>query len=99
MNEADARRCSPESYPEIVVTDEIGPNKLPTALIYAADWKRLPEYSCSMPTGVFYGKRWKRNTTAYDPRTTEPNWVIGGYEPHEDETKAAIVWFDVMVVD
>lgn len=28
----------------------------------------LPEYSCSNPTGLRVGKRWKRNQTAFGPR-------------------------------
>ena len=99
MTDQEAKRLSPESYPEIVVTDEKGPNNLPTAMIYADDWERLGEYSCTMPTGVFYGKRWKRNINAYNPNNRTPNWVIGGYDPHDDPTQASIVWYDVLTVE
>ncbi len=40
----------------------------------------LPEYSCSVPTGVYPGKVWRCNLNAFAPRIgTEPLWVIREY--------------------
>lgn len=70
----DERRHSPSgSYPPICLDDE-------HFLISQADFDALPEYSCSLPTGVFDGKCWKR----YDNGV----WWIGCYieedPPHPD---------------
>ena len=57
---------------------------------------KLKEYSCSIPTGVVIGKRWRRNVTAF-MGGLKPHWVVGEYGPHEDPKKAAILWHDVEV--
>lgn len=53
---------------------------LPTETMSHAAFKSLPEYSCSVPTGVFVGKVWKCNLSAFRPRRqSEPQWVIREY--------------------
>lgn len=49
----------------------------------------LSEYSCSEPTGIVYGKRWKKNVHAYNPaaRGREPAWLMGEYSAGTDPTK------------
>lgn len=58
------------------------------------EFMELLEYSCSMPTGVVIGKRWRCNVTAF-MGGLKPHWVMGEYAPHEDPKKAAILWHDV----
>lgn len=96
MSDEEAKRLCPENYPETVVTDEIGPNNMPTCLIYERDWNRLHEYSCSQPTGVFVGKRWKRDLNFQ--RSKEKNFILCGYDPHADPSLCTNVYYDVMVV-
>jgi len=36
----------------------------PRMVLTAAEFKALPEYSCSIPTGVVFGKMWKRHDGA-----------------------------------
>lgn len=96
--DADMARWNPERYPDTVVTDEKGPNGYPTALIYRDDFQRLQEYSCTVPTGVYVGKRWKCNLNVYAP--AEPNWIMGAYETAaHDPSMCALRWYDVMLVD
>jgi hypothetical protein len=59
-----------------------------------AQLAQLPEYSCSRPTGVTPGKRWRRHNGAHDPHYIKqggkPYWVIGAYEaiPGDDKMVA-----------
>lgn len=61
--------------------------------------KKLPEYSCTMPTGVTPGKMWRRHDVFY-PNCKEPVWIIGRYEEapngqvraSDPEGKKAWVW-------
>lgn len=48
-----------------------------TALMSQDVFDRLPEYSCSVPTGTRVGKRWKRR----EPHHGEPHkWFMGEYQ-------------------
>lgn len=75
---------------------------------------RLPEYSCSLPTGTTIGKQWKANKTAfYCGRCKQSNWHCkceqgmlklpddwfqGEYVPHPDENKTGIVWKRIVIM-
>lgn len=54
---------------------------LPVERIKRSTLDKLPEYSCSNPTGVIPGKVWKRNINAFDldHRGEPPLWVLGEY--------------------
>ncbi len=61
------------------------------------EFDEMLEYSCSVPTGVFIGKVWKRNTSFRTGR--KPNWVQGGYiQDPNDNNMALTVWKDIIVV-
>ena len=51
-------------------------------------FRRLPEYSASLPTGTTPGKMWRRHDGAHDPvfiaRGGAPKWQIGQYDPDDD---------------
>jgi len=47
-------------------------------IVGRSDLFALPEYSCSVPTGVTIGKKWRRNVNFGKP-DTEPEWIIGEY--------------------
>ena len=51
------------------------------AITYQA-MKALPEYSCTVPTGVSVGKMWRRHDGSFDPRCRKEDqmWLIGRYE-------------------
>lgn len=62
---------------------------------------KLPEYSCSLPTGTTVGKRWKRNANAYGggPPEDPPYWWIGEYTEHPtDDTLVNITWTRVRLM-
>jgi len=58
-------------------------NDLPIERITGQAFLALDEYSATLPTGVFEGKRWRRLDGAHDPvwraRGGKPRWVIGEY--------------------
>jgi len=61
----------------------------------------MSEYSCSEPTGIVYGKRWKKNVHAYNPaaRGREPAWLMGEYSAGTDPTKYRTQYRRVQVVE
>jgi len=61
----------------------------------------MSEYSCSEPTGIVYGKRWKKNVHAYNSaaRGLEPAWLMGEYSAGTDPTKYRTTYRRVHVVE
>lgn len=61
---------------------------LPRMRVTPQEFERLPEYSCSYPTGTTPGKRWRREDGAYDHQFKlsggKPVWMIGEYDPDDD---------------
>lgn len=47
---------------------------------------KLPEYSCSVPTGTTIGKRWRR-------WTIEGTWIVGEYAVDPDPKMVQIRWY------
>lgn len=65
-------------------------------VISLEDLEKLPEYSCSLPTGTTIGKRW-RQATKWGPevsreRYPETEWMIGTYVDHPDPKLVRIEW-------
>lgn len=58
--------------------------ELPPFHLTMEQFKRLPEYSATVPTGVTLGKTWKRHNGAHDPAFRlaggRPRWIICRYE-------------------
>lgn len=57
-------------------------------------FKALSDYSCTVPTGVVPGKRWKRRKV-YQYKGPEPlprEWLLGYYDP-SDEVGRCITGF------
>lgn len=54
----------------------------------------LGEYSCSIPTGVTIGKRWRRDMNAYreDRRGAQSEWVIGEFVDIGSKEEVGIKW-------
>ena len=57
------------------------------ALMSLADFKALPEYSSSQPSGVYDGKMWRRHNGACDwnfiARGGKPEWWLCWFGPSE----------------
>jgi hypothetical protein len=64
------------------------------ALMSKATFKQLPEYSSSIPSGVYEGKMWKRNNGIYDTAFLKsggkPEWLLMWYGTAEDPDKCSI---------
>lgn len=63
------------------------------------DLFRLPEYSCSLPTGTVVGKKWRKNVHAYRYLRRLPEvpvelheWKIGEYIDDSDPGMIGIKW-------
>jgi hypothetical protein len=69
-----------------------------TERITRASFEKLPEYSMSVPTGVFFGKVWRRNNKALIP-DADPDWVICEYVRTADPGRARIDIRRPLIVD
>jgi hypothetical protein len=58
-------------------------------------FNRLPDYSCSLPTGVVPGKTWRRRVQYDNP---ESRWVIGRYDA-TSPTHCRVVWRELLFVE
>ena len=67
-------------------------------VISREDLRKLPEYSCSLPTGTTIGKRWRCDLTFNKkhhrviPFDTPAEWKIGEYYDIGSETRIGIRW-------
>ncbi len=70
----------------------------PLVTMTPEELKKLPEYSCSLPTGTTIGKRWRRRIPYY---TNQPLqcWLVAEYVPHPDPDLTGIKWRQVVLVD
>jgi hypothetical protein len=57
----------------------------------------LQEYSCSVPTDLFVGRRWKRNLHFLTGGT--PRWVVAVAAARGKEQATPISWYRVVVVE
>lgn len=68
------------------------------AVMERRDFDKLPEYSCTLPTGTTIGKRWKRSeffgSSKYPGR-----WFLGEYVPHDKPERVGIQWREILIVD
>jgi len=51
----------------------------PVVELTKAELDALPEYSCTEPTGVVMGKRWKHNVHFGKRNGQPPAWLMGEY--------------------
>lgn len=64
------------------------------------EFRALPEYSCSVPSGVVVGKRWRRHepyrrAPTCDGRGDCGHWLLGEYVA--DDGMIAIAWTPLTV--
>jgi hypothetical protein len=57
---------------------------LPTLRLTWAEFKLLPEYSHSLPTGATAGKRWRRHQPYFDRKAAEASGPGWGDMPKEE---------------
>lgn len=66
--------------PELLAAEVEALAKLPVEKIRRKTFDSLPEYSCSMPTGVYPGKVWKKDLMfGLHAKNTKPVWVLCEY--------------------
>ena len=58
---------------------------------------KLLEYSASLPTGTYLGKRWKRREPYLDKLTTYYNWFMGEYVKDDDPNQTKIIWRHIYI--
>ena len=73
----------------------------PSVRLTRREFDKLPEYSCSIPTGTTIGKRWKRSDTFTlgRPRDRELVWHMGEYIDHPDPELIGIRWKRIEIAD
>jgi hypothetical protein len=71
------------------------------ALMSKSAFDKLPEYSATMPTGVYVGKMWKRHDGVYDSAFRAsggvPDWKLVWYGPVVDK-KCAVLFRSIIIV-
>ena len=63
----------------------------PPVLLSREDFDALPEYSCTLPTGVTIGKRWKRREP-YGAEPANAAWFLGTYIDVGEKDAAGVEW-------
>ena len=59
------------------------------------EFNNLLDYSCSLPTGVIIGKKWKRRKHYGDE---SKGWLLGEYLKHDtEENKISIRWSEITI--
>ncbi len=70
-----------------------------TAVMTKADFDALREYSCTLPTGTYIGKRWKRALFKDKYGSEVVGWMMGEYAPNPDPKEVDIIWRNIEVVN
>lgn len=66
-------------------------------ILTQAQFERLPEYSASLPSGVYPGKCWRRHNGAHDPRCKNPEWLFAWYGECDDPKKCSINYRKILL--
>lgn len=65
-------------------------DELPAVAVSESVFKRLMDYSCSVPTGTTIGRWWKRRV---DYNDASKGWLLGCYGPcATDPSKVTMHW-------
>jgi hypothetical protein len=68
-----------------------------TAIMDTEYFRQLAEYDCSLPTGTFIGKRWKR-TVCRTNRVDQSYWVMGEFVYIGSTSEVGIKWRRIEVI-
>lgn len=63
------------------------------------DFDALDDYSCSIPTGTYVGKRWKRRHPYVHYPDVVPTWTMGEYYEYGDHGRVGINWRPIVVAN
>lgn len=66
-----------------------------SAIMTRREFDDLDNYSCTIPSGTFVGKIWKRGEPYRDPS----QWFLGEYTSHEDPDTIGIKWRRIYIID
>ena len=66
------------------------------ALMDSSTFKALPEYSGTIPTGVYPGKMWRRHDGIFDQKATRKRWLLCWYGEDRDG-KCEILFREVLL--
>ncbi len=74
--------------------------QLPVVELTKEEFEEMGEYSCTQPTGVYNGKRWKRDENAYNPYNGRSAWLMGEYAPSPSapDTHCVTKWSRIALV-
>lgn len=79
------------AWTDVVTTDD---NK---AIMGPHTFAKLADYSCTLPSGVYTGKRWRRREPYVEQRDGSNVWFMGEYAEHADPEQAAIIWREIWI--
>jgi hypothetical protein len=65
-----------------------------TVTVTKAEFDKLDEYSCSLPTGTTVGKSWKRKKDYHDE---SKGWLHGEYVEDPDPKMIGIRWRELII--
>ena len=68
--------------------------ELSTITLSGTEFKKLRDYSSSLPTGTTIGKRWKRRKNYYDE---DKGWLMGEYVEHDGPNLIGIKWHEIEI--
>ncbi len=66
-------------------------------LLSTREFKSLKEYSCSLPTGTYIGKRWRRRVPYGERPDAEPEWFMGEYVESLIPGEIGIEWTRIIL--
>jgi hypothetical protein len=70
-----------------------------TVALSEAEFKALPNYSCSLPTGTIIGKRWRRREPYENgPPGTVHTWFMGEYVESDREGYVSVRWYRIQIL-
>jgi hypothetical protein len=80
LNREEEAKHSPshyrDGYPDMI-------DGVTCVIVTESDFKRLPTYSCSVPTGVCDGKVWKAEF--------KDGWFLGSYTDYDPPREDAVI--------
>jgi hypothetical protein len=66
------------------------------AMMSRRTFEALHEYSCSLPSGVYEGKMWRRGEPYIEPRSV---WYLGWFGCSDKPDKVSINWREIIIVE
>ena len=78
-----------KAWTQVDVDDDRGPGVHGIALMPLDVFNELADYSCTLPTGTFVGKRWKR--------LQDDQWWMGEYVDDPNPERIGILWREIYI--